>query len=283
MFTWSRARGPKTANTTVNNTLCAQEGVKPRDSVVDNWLIRGNHLADIGADLLQIGQRIAIAHIDQRVQHLLPQLHLQKRVECVGYGVRSQTAGRLLAHVHVLAAQQRVYRAGHAEQVDLVLPRPLLQHFGAHKVLGVQRGGERLIGREEVQVDGAPKVDQFNEHFAVAVAQSKRNGEREVKQWIGRGNLLKNSVRVGLAHLPFHQQKVVGLDVRMDDVGRMQVIQNEQHLLGQDHDDDLVDGPARELLVAIANVKQRAIFTEIGNVNARIVADERMLDLKESR
>lgn len=53
-----------------------------------------------------------------------------------------------------------------------MLPWAFFHHFGAYKILCIQHGSEGLIGWIKIQIDGTTKIDEFDEHFIAAIAQS---------------------------------------------------------------------------------------------------------------
>lgn len=71
------------------------------------------------------------------------------------------------ANVHVLAKENGMDGGSQTEQVGLMDPRTILQHFDAHKVLRLDGGVEVLIRRKLFQIDGIAKIDQLDAQLMV--------------------------------------------------------------------------------------------------------------------
>lgn len=63
-------------------------------------------------------------------------------------------------------------------------------------------------------------------------------------------------------HLHFHNQEVVRLNIRMDDLTAMQVVNNVQNLAREVHCQGLVHDPRRCLSNLIVDVQERSVWRE---------------------
>lgn len=205
--------------------------------------------------LLQLGLH-AIALLLEDQTHLLQRrqlvgLHIQQIPKELGPHMLLEVARQLLTdlpvgsalqRLHILAKEHHMDSGRYAEEIRLVGPTASLLHLDAGEAVRLHHLAElgALGVRKQRHVDGATKVNQTQRR--------------------------QRTVHAGHTH----QQKVIGLNVRMDDVVAMQVVHNIADLCREVHDQGFVHHLCGGLADLVVDVQQRAERRELGGYEAGI-------------
>lgn len=149
---------------------CVDGLVEFGDFVAHEFLLDQNFLLELILELLQVRHHAAAGDVEQRAEELIP----QALVEVAREARLDVPCQHLLLHLHVRPKQHHVAGPGEAEQIRLVSPRLILQHFAAGEVLGLDDDVEGFVLLVPVHVDGGSEVDELDRRDFHAVLDSGR-------------------------------------------------------------------------------------------------------------